>query len=70
MTRTEAWGIKTKQGKFVNFPVYNVAMFEAYRIITFRTKRQAQEWLNNDKFWSGKAEVVPLVITTRERGVP
>lgn len=68
MTRTEAWGIKLKRGKFVNFPTQNLPYFEAYRIITFRTRKQAQEWLDNDKFWQGKAEVVPIVITTKERG--
>lgn len=68
MTKTKAWGLKLKQGKFVNFPVHNLPMFEAYRIITFKSRRQAQEWLDNDRFWKGKAEVVPIVITTKELG--
>lgn len=70
MTRTKAWAIKTRLGKYVNFPVTNLAFFEAYRIVTFRTRRQAQEWLDNDKFWCGKAEVVQVVITTKELGEP
>jgi hypothetical protein len=68
MTRTEAWAIKTNRGKFVNFPITNLPSFEAYRIITFRTRKQAQQWLDNDRFWNGKATVVPVIIRTVERG--
>lgn len=70
MTRVEAWAIQTKQGKFVNFPHCNLPHFEAYRIITFKTRKQAREWLANDKFWYDKAIVVPVTITTKERGAP
>lgn len=68
MTRTKGWAIQTKTGKFVNFPHSNLPHFEAYRIITFRTRSQANEWLANDRFWRDKAIVVPIVITTKERG--
>lgn len=67
MTRIEAWAIRTKKGTFVHFPQTNM-MFEGYRIMTFRTKRAGQLWLDNDRYWHDKATVVPIVITTRERG--
>lgn len=68
MTRTEAWAIQTKKGNYVNFPNHNLPYFEAYRIITFRTRKQATEWLANDRYWHNKAVVVPVIITTKERG--
>jgi hypothetical protein len=70
MTKVQAWAIQTKQGKFVNFPHCNLPYFEAYRIITFRTRKQAKEWLEKDRFWNNKATVVPIVISTKERGAP
>ena len=68
MTRTTGWAIQTNRGRFVNFPHHNLPHFEAYRIITFKTRRQAQEWLDNDRYWKDKAVVVPIVISTREKG--
>lgn len=70
MTRTNAWAIQTKHGKFVNFPYTNLPAFEAYKIVTFKTRAQAKQWLDNDKYWHDKATVVPIVITTKERGEP
>jgi hypothetical protein len=70
MTRVQAWAIKTKQDRFVHFPLTNLPSFEAYRIITFRTRKQAEYWLEHDRYWKGKATVVPIVITTKERGEP
>lgn len=68
MTRTEAWAIQTKQNSYVRFPHSNLPSFEAYRIVTFTTRKQALEWLKNDRYWHDKARVVPIVITTKERG--
>lgn len=68
MNKIQAWAIKTKTGKYVHFPGANLAIFEAYKIITFRTRRQAAQWLENDRYWCDKANVVPIVITTKERG--
>lgn len=70
MARTKGWGIKTTQGRFVNFPNHNVPYFEAYRIVSFKTRKQAQEWLDNDRYWRDRAFVVPIVIHTKERGEP
>lgn len=68
VTKIQAWGIQTKQGSFVRFPAHNLPSFEAYRIITFTTRKQAKQWLANDRYWCDKAIVVPIVITTKERG--
>jgi hypothetical protein len=68
MTRTKGWAIQMKRGGFVNFPHSDLPYFEAYRIITFKTQKQAKAWLANDKFWHDKAIVVPIVITTKEKG--
>lgn len=67
MTRTECWAIKTRQGNFVHLPVTNF-VFEGYRIMTFRTRKAAQQWLDNDRYWKDKSTVVPITITTKERG--
>jgi hypothetical protein len=68
MTRTKAWALKTNQGRYINFPVYNLSYFEAYRIMTFKTRKQATEWISNDRFWKGKAIPVKVVITTKMEG--
>lgn len=68
MTKVTGWAIQTKRGSFVNFPLCNLPAFEAYRIITFKTRKQASEWLANDRYWNNKAIVVPIVITTKEKG--
>ena len=68
MTKTTGWAIKTKRGNYVNFPVVNLPLFEAFRIITFKTRKQALQWLENDRYWHDKASVVPIVITTKEKG--
>lgn len=68
MSKINAWALQTKQGKFINFPHHNLPYFEAYRIMTFRTRRQAAEWLANDRFWNNKAEPVMITITTKGRG--
>ncbi len=68
MTRTKGWAIQMKRGGFVNFPYGNLPQFEAYRIITFKTRKQGNEWLSNDPYWHDKAVVVPIVITTKEKG--
>lgn len=66
MTRIECWALKTKQDNFVHFPATNF-MFEGYRIMTFRTRKAAQQWVDNDRYWKDKTTVVPIVVTTRER---
>lgn len=68
MTKVRGWAIQTKRGSYVHFPVVSLAAFEAYRIINFRTRKQAQQWLDNDRYWHDKATVVQIVITTKEKG--
>jgi len=68
MTRTKAWALKTTQGRYVNYPVCKISYFEAYKIMTFKTRKQAIEWVSNDRFWKGKAVPAKVVITTRTEG--
>lgn len=70
MTKVHAWAIQTKHGKYVHFPTVNLPTFEAYRIITFKTRKQARDWLANDRYWCDKAVVVPVTITIKEKGEP
>lgn len=69
MTRTKVWAIQTKQGRFVHATLFK-PVAQAYTIATFRTRAHAKSWLENDGFWRDKANVVQVVITTKELGEP
>lgn len=69
MAKTTAWAIKIKnRNRFVNFPYSSTAHFEAYRVMTFKTKYGAVSWMQNDSFWRNKGEVVKVNIVTKEWG--
>jgi hypothetical protein len=65
--KTTCWAIKLKRGKFVCIP-FDMKYWEAERTMTFRTRKFAQAWLDNDPFWKGKGDVVKVTITVREAG--
>lgn len=58
------WAIQDKRGRFVQHDA--VVHFEAMRTVTFRTRKEALIWLNQDHFWKGKAEPVKVKITIQE----
>ena len=58
------WAIQDKRGRFVQHDA--VVHFEAMRTVTFRTRREALTWLDQDRFWKGKAEPIKVKITVQE----
>lgn len=66
MKKIQCWAIKSKRGTFVQHDA--VAHFEAFRNVTFRTRRDAAQWLSNDPFWKNKAYVVRATVTIKETG--
>lgn len=67
MKKKFCWALKIKYGKFVNQPILH-NYWEADRTMLFRTKKFAQEWLDRDPFWKGRAEVVKVMMTVKETG--
>lgn len=47
---------------------FDTKYWEAERTMTFRTRKFAQAWLDNDPFWKSKGDVVKVTITVREAG--
>lgn len=67
MKKKSCWALKMKYGKFVNQPIIN-NYWEGDRTLLFRSKKLAQQWLDNSQFWKGKAEVAKVTITIKEYG--
>ena len=65
MKRKTCWAWKLKRGKFVNQPL-TTHYWEADRTWLFKTKKFAQEMLEKNPFWKGRAEVVKVIITIKE----
>lgn len=61
----ECWAIQDNRGRFIQHDA--VVHFEAMRTVTFRSRKEAMVWLNNDMFWKHKAKPVKVVITIREK---
>ena len=64
MSKKTAWAIKTFRNNFVNRPPQ--MYWEADRVMLFRTKKQAMDWLVASIYWSPKAKVVRVTITIKE----
>ena len=64
MSKKLSWAIKTQRGNFVNRPP--LIHWEADRVLLFRTKKQAQEWLEKSIYWGPKAQVVRVTVTVKE----
>lgn len=64
MSKKIAWAIKSSRDNFVNRPPEY--FWEADRTMLFRTRKQAQLWLDGQQFWKGRASVVKVVITIKE----
>ena len=67
MKRIECWAIKVKGGKFINREWIN-NFWEADKVLTFRTRKDAKKWLEENPFWRGKGEVVKVTVTVKEIG--
>jgi len=59
--KTICWALQDKRGRFVQHDA--VTHFEQFRAVTFRTRKQAVEWLKNDRFWYGRAETAKVCIS-------
>jgi len=64
MSKKTAWAIKTMRNTFVNRPPQ--MFWEADRVLLFRTRKQAQTWLENSIYWSPKARVVKVQCIIKE----
>ncbi len=58
------WALQDKRGRFVQHDA--VVHFEAMRTVTFRSRKEALLWLDNDRFWKDKADPVKVKITIQE----
>lgn len=67
MKRKQCWAIKIKTGKFVNQPIIQ-NYWEADRTLLFRSKKFAEQWLENNPFWSQKCSVVKTIVIVKEVG--
>ena len=65
MKRVECWAIKIKGGKFINREWISEPR-EADRVMTFRTRKFAKEWLESNPFWRGRGEIVKVMVVTKE----
>lgn len=67
MTRTKAWAVKDKFGRFVqshNDPQH------PFKTFVFKTRRKANQFLLDSPYWRHKAEPVQVTITVKELGAP
>lgn len=64
MSKKTAWAIKTTGNSFVNRPPE--FYWEADRTLLFRNKRQAEAWLANNPYWTGRGEVVKVTVIIKE----
>ena len=67
MKRIECWAIKIKGGKFIN-RMWTPNYWEADRVLTFRTKKFAKQWLKENPFWENRGEIVKVTVVTKEMG--
>ena len=58
------WALKYKRGRYVQHDA--VVHFEAMRTVTFRSRKEALAWLQEDRFWFGKATPIKVKITVQE----
>lgn len=64
MSKKTAWAIRTKRDYFVNRPPD--FYWEADRTLLFRNRKQAQVWLDNNPFWTGRGQVVKVSVVIKE----
>ena len=67
MTKTKAWALKDKHGRYVK---ELGDPYQPFRTLVFRTQRHAIAWLQDNPYWKNKASAVHVVITVKEAGEP
>lgn len=66
--KIRCWALKDKRNRYVQ--VDHMASDEAFKNVTFRTRRAANEWLTRNLYWYYKAEPVRVIVTIKEIGEP
>lgn len=66
MRKTVCWALIDARNRLVQHNAF--AHFESFRVATFRTRREAQKWADNDLFWRGKVTPTKVTITIKEYG--
>jgi hypothetical protein len=67
--RVKCWALKDSQGRYVQIE-HGAMPQEAFKNLTFRTQRAANEWLARNLYWYYKAKPVQVIVTIKEVGEP
>lgn len=67
--KIKCWALKDDRNRFVQNE-HGSMPDEAFRTVTFRTRKAAQDWLNRHLYWYYKAKPVRVYVTIKEVGEP
>jgi hypothetical protein len=67
MIKIRCWALQDKRGRFVQRPdLLHYQFVVPFKTMTFRTRKDAQTFLDTDAYWFAKAKPVRVIIRVEE----